>query len=311
MRRRHPDRIVVEPALPDVGDEPAGLEVERARSALPGRVGVGRVGGGVAVDLQRRPRACRRRTGPSREAARRRPRRRSRSRRGASGRRRAMPGGIETSKSASPAWEASAAEDVGAHHRHDHRAVAARRLAGDPAVVAVGGGRVALVDERDDLVAEVGLVAAGRRSSRGTASRRSCVQQSTMTTIASGHSSEASSSSTRSIKVGSKNVPVRPHVELAGVALDHVDRRQRARMVELDARAGAARAAGAAPGRRAGCRRAGRTRPRAGRGVPASGRLHGAPRYLLVGVGALVDQPHRPSLASTALACGRWRARPP
>ena len=52
-------------------------------------------------------------------------------------------------------------EDVGPHHRHDHRPVAARRLAGDPAVVAVGGRRVALVDERHDLVAEVGLVVAG------------------------------------------------------------------------------------------------------------------------------------------------------
>ena len=55
------------------------------------------------------------------------------------------------------------AEPVGAQHRHDHRPVAAGGLSGDPPVVAVRRGRVAAVDEGNDLVAQVVEVAPGRR----------------------------------------------------------------------------------------------------------------------------------------------------
>src|SRR6185437_8831627 len=47
------------------------------------------------------------------------------------------------------------AEDVRPQHRYDHRAVAAARLAGQPAMARLGERPVPGVDERDDLVAEV------------------------------------------------------------------------------------------------------------------------------------------------------------
>ncbi len=54
-----------------------------------------------------------------------------------------------------------AAEEVGAEHGCDHRAEAAARLAGDAAVLGRGQAAVVRVDEGDDLVAEVRVVAAG------------------------------------------------------------------------------------------------------------------------------------------------------
>ncbi len=55
------------------------------------------------------------------------------------------------------------AEHIGPQHRYDHGAVAPRRLSGEPAVVAVGPRRVALVHERHHLVAQVVLIAPGAR----------------------------------------------------------------------------------------------------------------------------------------------------
>src|ERR671927_460610 len=71
------------------------------------------------------------------------------------------------------------AEAVGPEHRRHHRPVAAARLAHDPAVRRLGERAIALVDERDDLVAEVAAVAP--RTRRGdelaAAERRPCVYE--------------------------------------------------------------------------------------------------------------------------------------
>ena len=53
------------------------------------------------------------------------------------------------------------AEQVRAEHRRDHRAVAAAALAGDAAVARIGQRAVRSVDERHDLVTQVGVVPAG------------------------------------------------------------------------------------------------------------------------------------------------------
>ena len=52
-----------------------------------------------------------------------------------------------------------AAEEIGPQHRRHHRSVAAARLARDPAVVTAGERAVARVHPRDDLFAEIGVVA--------------------------------------------------------------------------------------------------------------------------------------------------------
>ena len=76
----------------------------------------------------------------------------SRSRRAAS----RKNGRIETSKRPPPAWLAKPLNRSGRHRGH-RRAVAATRLAGNaPQAIRV----IASVDERDDLLAEVGVVAA-------------------------------------------------------------------------------------------------------------------------------------------------------
>ena len=54
------------------------------------------------------------------------------------------------------------APEIGAQHRRHHRAVAAARLARDRAVLALGDRPVAAVHPGHDLVAEVGVVVAGR-----------------------------------------------------------------------------------------------------------------------------------------------------
>ena len=126
------------------------------------------------------------------------------------------------------------AEHVGAQHRHHHRAVAARGLAGQAAAVAVGGRRVARVDELDDLVAEVVHVApgAGRVEELRAAVARPGVDE---------HDDRVRAGARGEQRVEGldhrrlERVAREPHVELARVALDHVDRGQRARVVALDA----------------------------------------------------------------------------
>src|SRR5207249_9538058 len=72
-----------------------------------------------------------------------------------------------------------AAEQVRSQHRRHHRAVAAARLAADPPVRGRGEGRVAGVDERDDLVAEIRVVVAdaGRVEELRAAVRRPRVDE--------------------------------------------------------------------------------------------------------------------------------------
>ena len=100
-------------------------------------------------------------------------------------------------------------------------------------MLAIGGGRIALVDERDDLVAEVGLIAPGPGR---VEELRSAV---------AGPAVDHDDDRVGAIRRGQHRVhpldegrlegaAAGPHVELAGVALDHVDARQRPRMVELD-----------------------------------------------------------------------------
>ena len=130
---------------------------------------------------------------------------------------------------------------------------------------------VARVDERHDLVAEIRVVVAdaGRVEELRAAVRRPRVDE--------------DDERGRAALVGEERVDelehvraerraVAPHVELAGVPLDQVDRRaaaSRRRPAACRPRA----AAGA--GRRAGCRGARRSRARARRGVPTRSLDHG------------------------------------
>ena len=196
---------------------------------------VGRVAGGVAVGLEQRPPNARGRSGRPRPGGRRTPRRSPRSRRERARGLREL-GQVADLEQRVARVGGERAEHVGAQHRHDHRPVAAGRLAGQPAVVAVRGRRVVRVDERHHLVAEI-----GHGTARSSVESRNCeppnvVQASTSTTIASGQPPVANRWSSRSRNVGSKATRLRPHVELAGVALDHVDRRQRPGVVALHAR---------------------------------------------------------------------------
>jgi hypothetical protein len=125
------------------------------------------------------------------------------------------------------------AEDVRAQHRHDHRAVAAGRLAGQPAAVALGRGRVARVDELDDLVAEVVQVAPGRarvEELRAAEARPGVDEDQQRVRCVARGEQRVEALDHRWLE----RVAAQPHVELAGVALDDVDDRQRARVVELD-----------------------------------------------------------------------------
>ena len=127
------------------------------------------------------------------------------------------------------------AEDVGAQHRHDHRAVAAAGLAGQAAVIAARGRRVALVDERHDLVAQVVLVApgAGRVEELRAAEGGPGVDEDDdrVGAFAGGEQRVEALDHRRLERLARE-----PHVELAGVALDDVDARERLRVVALDAR---------------------------------------------------------------------------
>jgi hypothetical protein len=126
------------------------------------------------------------------------------------------------------------AEHVGPEHRRDHGPVAAARLAGDAAVLAGGEGRVGAVHERHHLVAQVVEVAPGARGveelaapQRGPAvdehddRRRRCVLPREQLVDQLGHG-------------GPEGAAVPPHVDLAGVALDHVDGRVAAARVVAD-----------------------------------------------------------------------------
>ena len=62
-----------------------------------------------------------------------------------------------------PGVRGQRAEQVGAQHRRDHRAEPARGFAHGGAGFTVGDGAVTLVHPRHDLVAQVGVVAAGAR----------------------------------------------------------------------------------------------------------------------------------------------------
>jgi hypothetical protein len=116
-----------------------------------------------------------------------------------------------------------AAEQIGAEHRRHHRPVAATRFAGDTAVAGVCERSVALVDPGDDLVAEVGVVAARARrveelaaaqgrpgvdphqdGGRGLAGGEELVHQFR--------------------RVLAECRAIAPHVQLSGQALDQVDR---------------------------------------------------------------------------------------
>ena len=117
------------------------------------------------------------------------------------------------------------AEHVGAQHRHHHRPVAARGLAGHPAVLAAGHGRVALVDERDDLVAQVVQVAAGARRVQelGAAQRGPGVDEhDDRVRAVPGGEHRVEPLDVGGLERGAPD----PHVELAGVALEDVDRRE-------------------------------------------------------------------------------------
>ena len=109
-----------------------------------------------------------------------------------------------------------AAEEVGPEHRRDGRAVAAARLAADAAEPVR---LVALVDERHDLVAEVGVVAAaagGVDELRAADGRPGVDEDDPRVDV-------------RVVEELEEGRPeggaVAPHVELAGEALEHVDRR--------------------------------------------------------------------------------------
>ena len=181
-------------------------------------------------------------------------------------------------------------EDVRAHHRHDHRPVAARRLAGDRAMVAVRRGRVALVDERHDLLAEVGLVAAGpgRVEELRSAVARPAVDHhdDRVGTVLGGEHRVHALDEGRL-----ERAPARPHVELSRVALDHVDAGQGPGMIELDA--GRAQHVQRPPGRVAE-RVVGEDLGLDDEAVERAGErpAPGPPEVVALG-GALVDQSHR------------------
>ncbi len=118
-----------------------------------------------------------------------------------------------------------AAEEVGAQHRRHHRAVAARRLALDAAVPGFGERAVTPVDPRDELVAEVGVVAPDRgrvEELRAAELRPGVDPDDDRGRHVPGCEHVVAELRER---LCAERRPVAPHVELAGVALDHVDRR--------------------------------------------------------------------------------------
>jgi hypothetical protein len=114
--------------------------------------------------------------------------------------------------------------EVGPEHRHHHRAVAPARLPLDPAMLTVWGGSVRVVDERHHLVAEVRQVVAGaaRVEELAAAERRPAVHPDDDR----GWGLAACEQLVGELgEVFAEWRAVPPHVELAGEALDDVDRR--------------------------------------------------------------------------------------
>ena len=153
-------RVPGEPALPHLGDELAGVERERQLdAAVRGR----RVGRSRGVDLEeQRDRSCSRTAGRERKSAQKRVE-------GAAvlvpqrlGRRGRSSGAAETSKSASPACVANAPKRSGRSMPQTIAPKPPDDLPCDPAVRGLGQRAEALVDERDDLIGEVGAVAPDR-----------------------------------------------------------------------------------------------------------------------------------------------------
>ena len=127
------------------------------------------------------------------------------------------------------------AEHVGALHRHDHRAVAAGGLARQPAVLTRGQRGVAGVDERDDLVAQVVLVAPGAggvEELRAAVARPAVREHDDRVRAVAGGEHRVEALEHRRLQ----RRAVGPHVELAGVAHDHVDAGERPRVIGLHAR---------------------------------------------------------------------------
>ena len=109
-----------------------------------------------------------------------------------------------------------ALEEIGPEHRRHRRSLAAARLAGDTAIAV---GLVALVDERDDLVADVRVVAAaaGRVDELRAADRRPGVDE---------DNAGVDVGVVEQLEEGRpEGGPVAPHLDLAGEALEDVDRR--------------------------------------------------------------------------------------
>jgi hypothetical protein len=116
------------------------------------------------------------------------------------------------------------AEQVGAQHRGDHGAETAAGLAGDRAVRGIGNGAIARVHVADDLVAEVGMVAADRDG----------IDELAAAVTGPGIDVDDDRAGRRAggedlvggfgerLAVG---LAVAPHLQMAGVALDHVDAR--------------------------------------------------------------------------------------
>jgi hypothetical protein len=101
-------------------------------------------------------------------------------------------------------------------------------------VVAVGVGRIARIDERGDLVAQVVLVAAeGERVQelRAAVAGPAVDEHDDRVGTLACREHRVEPLEHRRLEPG----PVEPHVELARVALDDVDARQRARVVEVHA----------------------------------------------------------------------------
>ena len=117
-----------------------------------------------------------------------------------------------------------AAEQIGPEHRRDHGPEAAARLALDAPMAAVSQRAVASVDERDDVLAEIGVVAT---RSRGVDELRASVGRPGV---------DVDDDAGRGLAAGEQAVggfgerqavgaPVGPHRHGTGVALDNVNRR--------------------------------------------------------------------------------------
>jgi hypothetical protein len=117
-----------------------------------------------------------------------------------------------------------AAEEVRAEHRRDHRPVAAGGLAGDAAVLRNRQGAIALVHPRDDLVAEICVVAARSRRVQelAPAERRPAVD---VDQDRGGHVSSGEEVVRELGEVLAERGTISPHVELARKPLDDINRR--------------------------------------------------------------------------------------